>query len=662
MTHELGPVVTEDGTTFTVFSEYAEGMFVCLFDESGRERRIPLERAHSGLWTAHVAGVTAGAAYGLRARGPFKPEEGHWFNEQKFLVDPYAREVRGVVDPEGPIYPRRKNGGPCGTDNAGFMPRSIVRERFSPIEGDRPSTQLRDSFIYECSVRGFTKRHPDVPPELRGTFEGVCSDAAIEHLKRLGVTAVEFLPVHAAMTEPRLSFLGLTNYWGYSPLSYFALDPRFAPSGADPIASFRRMSQKLHAHGIEVIVDIVFNHTAELDENGPVLAFRGLCNKSYYRLGHRGRYVDYTGCGNTVQTEHPQVLQLVMDSLRHGVEVLGIDGYRFDLGVSLGRVHGTFEPWAPLLTAMSQDPVLKNRKLIMEPWDLGPNGYQLGHFAGPFPEWNARFRQDVRRFYAAGAHTAAGLATALGGSSDLLAAKQSGPEGSINYIASHDGFTLHDLGTFAQKHNEANGEDNRDGLDAEGSENFGHEGETTDPGINEKRRRKVKSLLAVLALSRGVPMLAAGDEFGRTQCGNNNAYCQDNEVSWLDWERKDDDILSFAEAIFGLRRSHDVFRKDEHYTGRLADGTLDIEWLKRDGTAMQDQDWVAVPAVLAVRFPGATELLALFNGSDVDEMFTLPGAPWTVVLSTAVTGTEANASVRELLVQSRGVAVLSRTA
>ncbi len=568
----LGACWDGRGSHFAVRSGGAEAVELCLFaaGEAAEGRRVPLLRGPDGVWETYLEGVGPGQLYGYRAHGPYAPDRGLRFNPAKLLVDPYARRLTGAPRWNEALLgyrseDRRQDLTPHGTDSAPWAPRAIVTAPLPPLQVPRPRIPWSDTVVYECHVKGLTRRHPQVAPELRGTYLGLAQGPVIEHLLALGVTAVELLPVAQSADEPHLARRGLTNYWGYSPLACFAPHAGYATAGGDPVREFRMMVEALHRDGLEVILDAVFNHTAEGDHLGPTLSLRGLDNVAYYRLRSDDprRYENFTGCGNTLDFRRPAVLRLVLDCLRHWVEAMGVDGFRFDLAVCLGRAADGFDPHAPFFEAVAADPSLSRVKLIAEPWDAGPQGYRLGQFPAGWAEWNDRYRDAARAFWRGELGAGRELVRRLQGSRDLLG-ERTAQRQTVNYVTAHDGFTLRDLVSYERKHNAANGEENRDGDARNLSRNWGVEGSTDDPAIREVRRRVMRALLATLALSRGVPMLRHGDELGHTQRGNNNAYCQDNEVSWLDWslDEEAEDILAFAREVFALRRDAGAFRVD----------------------------------------------------------------------------------------------------
>jgi isoamylase len=609
-----------DGVRFAVFSSVADGVDVCVFDEGGRETRHPLELGDGGVWHGHVPGAGHGTRYDFRFHGPWDPGAGLRCNAAKLLLDPYARAVSGGVE----WHPAVDGDDP--TDSAPYVPRSVVSDEPFEWGDDRPPrTALADSVIYEAHVKGLTYLHPDVPEPLRGTYSGVAHPAVIEHLQGLGVTAVELLPVHQFVHDGALVSRGLRNYWGYQPIGYFAPHNEYAAAG-DVVAEFKQMVRALHAAGLEVLLDVVYNHTAEGNQDGPTLCLRGLDNPAYYRLAEDRRYyVDDTGVGNTLDTHRPAALRLVMDSLRYWAQEMHVDGFRFDLAATLGRGASDFDPSGAFLDAVGQDPVLSEVKLIAEPWDWG--GYDLGDFPAGWSEWNGRYRDTVRDFWRATPGTLADFATRLTGSSDLFGHGRR-PTASINLVTVHDGFTLNDLVSYDAKHNEANGEGNRDGNDDNRSWNCGAEGPTDDPSVLELRARQRRNLLATLLLSDGVPLLLGGDELGRTQRGNNNAYCQDNEISWVDWTQADRDLFEFVARVCRLRREHDVFRRTRFFAAG------ELRWLRPDGQPMEAADW-SNPGARAVAAGGADGLL-LVNAWWEPLSFRLPDdRTWAVELDTA---------------------------
>ncbi|MEX2137556.1 MAG: glycogen debranching protein GlgX [Chloroflexota bacterium] len=565
----LGATPAEDGTTFRLWSEHGEAVELCIFEADGAERRVPLARGPDQLWAVHVTGVGEGQRYGYRVHGPFDLEEGHRFNPAKLLLDPYARRLEGPISLREEHFSHRDgegddDRGPDQRDSAPFSPKTIVERAMPAIdEAERPRTPMLESVIYELHVKSFTRRHPEIPEGLRGTYAGLAHPAAVAHLHTLGVTAVELLPVQQQLTPRFVLERGQIDYWGYNTVAFLAPDPRLAAT-SDPRAELRETIQTLHAEGIEVLLDVVYNHTGEGDELGPTVAFRGIDNAAYYRLdpADASKYRNDSGTGNTLDATHPAVVRLVLDSLHTFASEYGADGFRFDLATVLGRTPAGFSADAPLFAAIQADVRLAGLKLIAEPWDLGVLGYRLGEFPAGWSEWNGQYRDAVRRFWAGMEHLPGDLALRIGGSPDLFPMEARGPAASVNFVTSHDGFTLRDLVSYAEKHNEANGEDNEDGETTNDSLNFGVEGDADDEGILALRERQRRALLATLLCSRGAAMLLSGDELGRTQRGNNNAYSQDNEVSWLDWRpaTRDAALLPFVRSLVAVRQAHPLLR------------------------------------------------------------------------------------------------------
>ncbi|MQA26203.1 MAG: glycogen debranching protein GlgX [Micromonosporaceae bacterium] len=670
--YPLGATVSDDGVNFALWSAGAEAVELCLFgsadqqqgDEAGNQRILWLTEQTYHVWHGFVPGITPGQRYGYRVHGPWRPDDGLRFNPAKLLADPYARAYSGKISHHDAIY-----GAPPGSrqpdhrDSAPHVPRSIVTAPASEPLPPGPRTPWADTVIYELHVRGFTRRHPGIPEHLRGTYAGLAHPAAIEHLTRLGVTAVELLPIHHSVTEPAVATRGLTNYWGYNTLGYFAPDARHSSSGdaGQQVTEFREMVRALHEAGIEVILDVVYNHTAEGGPDGPMLSFKGIDNEAYYRLepGEKARYRDYTGCGNTLDLRQFHALQMVMDSLRYWVTEMGVDGFRFDLASALARSLHDVDQLSSFMAVVHQDPTVSQVKLIAEPWDLGEGGYQVGEFPPLWTEWNGRFRDSVRDFWRGANDGLTEFGSRMSGSADLYADDGRKPFASINFVTAHDGFTMRDLVSYQHKHNDANGEDNRDGSDDNRSRNFGVEGLTDDPEVNAARRRQIRNLLATLLLSTGVPMLVAGDELHRTQHGNNNAYCQNNEVSWLDWAAltgSDPDaerLLGFARQLVALRRDSPVFRQRSFFLGAPGDGgrVKDLAWFRPDGREMTHDDWHS-PGAHTIGMclhgegrrlepgeePASSYLLWLHSG-DHDVEVRPPGEPWAsayqVVVDTA---------------------------
>jgi isoamylase len=598
--YPLGATFDGGGTNFSVFSEVAHKVELCLFDDDGTETRIAMPETTAFCWHAHLPGVGPGQRYGFRVHGPWAPAEGHRCLPEKLLLDPYAKAVEGGVAWDEAVFPYRfgdPDGEPNRADSAPFVPRSVVVAPYFDWGGDRPPrTPLHRTVIYEMHVKGFTMRHPGVPPELRGTYAGLAHPVAIEHLRRLGVTAVELMPVHQFIHQKFLRDQGLSNYWGYDSIGYLAPHDEYAAAGraGEQVVEFKQMVRALHAAGIEVLLDVVYNHTAEGNHLGPSLAFRGLDNAAYYRLvpDDRRYYMDFTGTGNSLNMRHPHVLQLIMDSLRYWVTEMHVDGFRFDLAATLARELFEVDRLATFFDVIQQDPVISQVKLIAEPWDVGEGGYQVGNFPTLWSEWNGKYRDTVREHWHGGEQTLAELAYRLTGSSDLYAHNGRRPLASINFVTAHDGFTLADLVSYDEKHNWANGEGNRDGESHNRSHNHGVEGPTGDARVLARRRRTRRNFLATLMLSQGVPMLLGGDEIGRTQGGNNNAYCQDNEISWFDWEAADGELLEYTRRLIALREEHPVLRRRRWFLGRSIRGEVqDLGWFTPEGREMTDDDW-----------------------------------------------------------------------
>lgn len=571
----LGPDVHGRGSRFRVHSPEAERLWLCLFDDEDRETRLPMARDGEGLWSIDVPGVGEGARYGIRADGPYDPDAGLWFDPDKLLLDPYATAIDRAFAHDPALAARRGE----GPDTAALMPKGVVAAALPPLAPSPPLFRP-GGLIYEVQVRGFTMLHPDVPEAQRGTVAALAHPAVIDHLRRLHVSAIELMPVNAWIDERHLGPLGLRNAWGYNPVSMFALDPRLAPGG---MAELRATVKALHGAGIGVILDMVYNHDGESDRLGPTLSLRGLDARSYFRHESDGCLINDTGTGNSIDCNHPVAQRLILDSLRHFVQAAGVDGFRFDLAPALGRLPTGFDPQAPLLEAMRADPLLSDRILIAEPWDIGPGGYQLGRFGERWLEWNDRYRDDMRRFWRGDRGMLGALATRLAGSSDIF---RDGPATrAVNFLAAHDGFTLADLTAYEHRHNEANGEQNRDGHGENFSWNNGVEGASQDPAIQAARRRDIKALLATLFCSRGTIMLTAGDEFGRSQQGNNNAYAQDNAIGWIDWAGRDRGIEAHAFALAGWRAS----QPDLNETRWLSEA--DVEWLDEQGNPLTVAQW-----------------------------------------------------------------------
>ncbi|MEV3921888.1 glycogen debranching protein GlgX [Actinomadura coerulea] len=666
--YPLGATWDGTGTNFALFSEVARRVELCLFDAEGRETRRELPEVDGFVWHGYLPGVGPGQRYGYRVHGPFDPREGHRCNPSKLLLDPYGKAVAGVTQHElirwhEALFSYRFADPDAlnEDDSAPYMPKNVVVNPFFDWGDDRPPrVPYHESVIYEAHVKGLTKLHPAVPEEQRGTYAGVAHPVMIDHLLDLGVTAVELMPVHQSVPEHALVARGLDNYWGYNTIGFFAPHNSYSSSGqsGEQVLEFKAMVRALHEAGIEVILDVVYNHTAEGDHLGPTLSFRGIDNASYYRLRDDDKryHLDYTGCGNSLNVRNPHALQLIMDSLRYWILEMHVDGFRFDLASALARELHDVDRLAAFFDLVQQDPVVSQVKLIAEPWDVGEGGYQVGNFPPLWTEWNGKYRDTVRDFWRGSYATMPEFASRLTGSSDLYEHSARRPFASINFVTCHDGFTLTDLVSYDHKHNEANGEDNRDGTDDNRSWNCGAEGPARDPGVLDLRARQRRNFLATLFLSQGVPMLSHGDEIGRTQGGNNNAYCQDNEIAWVHWEDSGD--MEFIRLLSRLRHDHPVFRRRRFFTGTGRGAAADIAWLTPAGESMTDQDWnVGFAKSLGVFLNGdaITEpdprgrrvrddsFLLLVNAGSEPVEFTLPGAEygerWEFALDTAEPGT-----------------------
>ncbi len=597
----LGVTVDGDGVNVAVWSPEASFVEFCVFDEDREERRIELAETDFHVFHGHIPGLGAGTRYGFRAHGPWAPEHGHRFNPHKLLLDPYARAIDGTLRLGTELFAHRGlddhiiNHG----DSGPLVPLSVVVDDHFDWEGvDHPRVPWSETVLYEMHVKGFTRQHPDIPDDIRGTYAGLAHPVAVDYLRDLGVTSVELLPIHHFIDEIPLLERGLSNYWGYNSMGFFAPHGPYSSRGTrgEQVTEFKSMVKALHSAGIEVILDVVYNHTAEGNHLGPIFGFRGLSNSGYYKLGAEDPafYADYTGCGNTVDASNPQVLRLILDSLRYWVEHMHVDGFRFDLASALTRQYADPDLIGSFLGAIGQDPVLRNVKLIAEPWDVGAGGYLVGQFPNTWAEWNDKYRDCMRDFWR-GMGTASEFGRRMSGSADLYEFANRQPYCSVNFVTAHDGFTLRDLVSYQDKHNEANGEDNADGNDDNRAWNSGAEGETADEAVNALRRRRIRSLLTTLVLAGGTPMLVAGDEFGRTQHGNNNAYCQDNEISWLDWNHEpwQQDLREFTKALLALRRDHVVFRQKRFANGEPVsdDGPMDLAWFGTHGQILTADEW-----------------------------------------------------------------------
>ncbi len=647
----MGASFDGDGVNFAVFSAHATAIELCLFTNDGRREiaRIPVRERDGDIWHIHLGGVTPGTIYGYRAHGPYAPEQGHRFNPHKLLLDPYARALDGRLRWSDALMGYRI-GSPKGDlsfdtrDSAFAVPKAVVTDTSFTWGDDAPPLHPRsETVIYEAHIKALTALHHGVDKRLRGTYLGLSSDPMLEHYQRLGITALELLPMHAFVDDRFLVARDLRNHWGYNTLAFFAPEPRYMSKGA--LWEFQTMVRRLHTAGIEVILDVVYNHTAEGDEWGPTLSFRGLDNASYYRLQGGGRtYTNDTGTGNTLDLTHPMVLRMVMDSLRYWVEVGHVDGFRFDLATVLGREAQGFDAQGGFFDAVRQDPTLAGVKLIAEPWDIGPGGYRLGGFPHPFHEWNDQFRDSVRRFWRGDPGMTSGLASRLLGTSERFDHSGRSATSSINFVTAHDGFTLEDLVNFTVKRNWANGEDNRDGQSENYSDNLGVEGPSDDPTVLAARALRKRNLLVTMMLSQGVPMLLAGDEIGHSQGGNNNAYAQDNEVTWLNWAKADHGLTAFVARLVALRAAHPVLRQRRFLHGRIrdADGLPDVLWLRPDASHPAPQDWHdpafrAVGVVLRMAAegldPAPDAVLIYFNCGGAVPV-TLPDGPWELILDT----------------------------
>jgi isoamylase len=662
--YPLGATWDGAGTNFALFSEVAERVELCLFDPDDGEMRITLTEVDGFVWHCYLPGIGPGQQYGYRVTGPFEPRKGRLCNPAKLLLDPYGKAVTGELRWDQALFGYQLDhpDARSDSDSAPFMPRNVVINPYFDWTGDRaPRTQYHQTVIYEAHVRGLTMRHPEVPPELRGSYLGLAHPAVVDHLTRLGVTAIELMPVHQSVPEHQLVQRGLTNYWGYNTIGFLAPHHGYSrsPEPHGQVAEFKGMVKALHDAGIEVILDVVYNHTAEGGALGPTLSFRGIDNAAYYRLDDADPsvYLDYTGCGNSLNVRHPHTLQLIMDSLRYWILDMHVDGFRFDLASALARELHEVDRLATFFELVQQDPVVSQAKLIAEPWDVGDGGYQVGKFPPLWTEWNGKYRDSVRDYWRGLPAAAPEFASRLTGSSDLYETSSRRPVASVNFVTCHDGFTLADLVSYNDKHNEANGDANADGSNDNRSWNCGVEGPTDDPAISELRARQTRNFLVTLFCSQGVPMLLAGDELGRTQRGNNNAYCQDNEISWVDWTAADEDLVEFCRALSALRREHPVFRRRRFFSGRPSgpDGNAlrDIIWLTPASAEMTVADWTSGYRSLgvflngeAITEPGPhgeaitdSHFLLLFNAHSEPVTFTLPGddlaACWQLVVDTA---------------------------
>jgi isoamylase len=688
--YPLGATYDGAGTNFAVFSDVATSVELCLFGSRGAETRIHITEQDALVWHAYLPRVSPGQRYGYRVHGPYEPQHGHRCDPSKLLMDPYAKALEGAIDWAQACFsydfgdPSRRN----TTDSAPHTMKSVVINPFFDWQEDRsPRRQYHETVIYEAHVKGMSQLHPNIPEEIRGSYAAIAHPAMIEHLTSLGITAIELMPVHQFVNDSGLVDQGLSNYWGYNTIGFFAPHNAYSSSGqrGEQVLEFKAMVRELHKAGIEVILDVVYNHTAEGNHLGPTLCFRGIDNAAYYRLvdDDPSFYYDTTGTGNTLLMRSPHVLQMIMDSLRYWVTEMHVDGFRFDLAASLARQFLEVDRLSVFFDLVHQDPVISQVKLIAEPWDLGPGGYQVGNFPPLWTEWNGKFRDTVRDYWRGEPHSLGEFAARMSGSSDLYEANGRAPYASINFVTAHDGFTLRDLVSYNEKHNEANGEGNQDGESHNRSWNSGVEGETTDPAVLQLRGRQQRNMLSTLLLSQGVPMVAHGDELGRTQRGNNNVYCQDNEISWVHWDEVDEDLLAFTRTLLELRARHPVFRRRRFFTGEKApNGLPDIGWLRSDGTEMDQEDWSSGslrPLTIFLNGHGITEpglrgenivddsFLLLLNPGHEDAMITLPDGPfgeeWQPLLDTGdASVTEADSKPipagHELMLLARSVAVL----
>ncbi|NND02295.1 MAG: glycogen debranching protein GlgX [Acidimicrobiia bacterium] len=657
--YPLGATIVDGGVNFAVFSDVADFIELCLFDENGRESRLRLPEVTNGVHHGFVPGIGVGHRYGFRVTGPWDLSKGLRCNPNKLLLDPYAKAMAGETTWTKAVFGHRPSDPTMASrrDSAPAMPRSVVvDDAFDWGDDTHPDIPLHDTVIYEAHVKGMTMLHPEVPPELRGTYAGLASRPVIEHLKSLGITSIELLPIHHFISEKHLHDLGLSNYWGYNSIGYFAPHGAYSSAGdsGGQVREFKEMVKAFHAAGIEVILDVVYNHTAEGNHLGPTFSFKGLDNPAYYRLAHdRSKYFDYTGTGNSLNMRHSETLRLMMDSLRYWVSEMRVDGFRFDLASTLARGLHEVNRLSSFFDLIHQDPIVSRVKLIAEPWDVGEGGYQVGNFPPLWSEWNDKYRDAVRDYWRGWDESLADFASRFTGSSDLYSSSQRRPTASINFITSHDGFTMADLVAYDHKHNEANGENNRDGTTNNRSWNSGVEGPTDDAAVLATRRGRVRSMLATLFLSQGVPMLVAGDEMGRTQVGNNNAYAQDNEISWIDWDGADVDLLDFTRRLVGIRSEHRVFRRRRWFEDRPlhGEGVREIGWYRPDGSPMSEEDWrVSYAKSLGVYLNGSLiptrdpqgrpvvddSFLVLFNSGGDGCDFTIPAGlesdEWTVEL------------------------------
>ncbi len=698
--YPLGATYDGAGTNFALFSEVATHVELCVFDEAGNEQRLALPEKTGFVWHGYVAGMGPGQRYGYRVHGPWEPEKGARCNPAKLLLDPYAKAIEGHPKWDEAIYPYKFGEGDLalnGADSAPFMPRCVVTNPWFDWSDDRPPGRpWHETVVYEVHVKGFTQRHPEVAEEQRGKYAGIASPAAIEYLQMLGVTAVELLPIHQFVQSQHLQDKGLRNYWGYDSIGFFAPHNEYSSRGqrGGQVQEFKAMVKALHRAGIEVFLDVVYNHTCEGNQLGPMLSFKGIDNAAYYRTmpDNPRYYMDYTGTGNSLNMRQPYTLQLLMDSLRYWIQEMHVDGFRFDLASTLARELHEVDRLSAFFDLIQQDPVVSRVKLIAEPWDVGEGGYQVGNFPPQWSEWNGKYRDTVRDYWRGQDSRLGEFAYRFTGSSDLYASTGRRPYASINFVTAHDGFTLRDLVSYNDKHNEANKEDNKDGANDNRSWNCGAEGETDDEGVKKLRARQQRNFLATLLLSQGVPMLLAGDEIGRTQKGNNNGYCQDDELCWLDWEDVDEDLLDFARGIIRLRAEHPIFRRRGWFQGRELHGSdvKDVAWFTLDGKEMSEDDWnVGYAKSLGVFLNGTSiqrpgehgervkddDFYVIFNAHHEPLQFTVPpstfGQKWLRIVDTATDSPpelrrsrrlQALAAGDRIDVESRSVVVLRRVA
>jgi isoamylase len=668
--YPLGATWDGTGVNFALYSEHATGVELCLFrdpDDTGEAAKIRLAERTDQVWHCYLPDARPGQYYGYRVHGPYEPLEGHRFNPAKLLIDPYAKAITGAIKWSNDLFSYKVGSPhedlePDPDNSAGGVPKSVVIDNAFTWEDDGPlHIPYNRTIIYECHVKGMTQRHPGVPPELRGTYLGLCSDPMIQYFQSLGITALELLPVHQFVVDRHLAERGLTNYWGYNSIGFLAPDVRYATRGlGNQVYEFKTMVKTLHAAGLEVILDVVYNHTGEGNHLGPTLSLKGIDNTTYYRLEPKNKrfYTDFTGTGNSLNMQHPRTIQLVMDSLRYWVEEMHVDGFRFDLAPVLARELYDVDKFSAFFDIMQQDPTLSRVKLIAEPWDVGPGGYQVGNFPVRWTEWNGKYRDSVRKFWRGEPGQVAEMASRLAGSADIFKGSDRGVYASINFITAHDGYTLRDLVSYEEKHNEANGERNQDGHNDNISRNWGVEGETDDPAVQQMRQRVMRSFLATLAFSQGVPMLAHGDELARTQGGNNNAYAQDNEITWVDWDLDpcQRQLVTFTQKLLAIRQAHPVLRRRHFFKGAVVEGSdqKDVTWIRPDGKEMQDEDWSRPDAqVLGMLIDGAATdevderghavcgdtLLLILNGGEQDVSFSLPALGgekiWVIMVDTA---------------------------